>query len=476
MNKITIHLLITIFILWGSNAWAQSSAVTQISYCVDPSWAPYESIINNQHEGISKEYLDIISQKSSLSFNLVPTIDWNQTLQFTKTGKCQIVPMLNRSPERDKFLIFSDVYFRAPNALYGHYDQTMVGNLASITKQSVAVVFGYRMHHYLVKTYPEMNVITVKNEHEGLQKVEAKELDYFFGSYHSANKIIQERSLSNLRIVGIAELEDDLRIGINKNSAHLLPQLNQAISELTEQDHHKVFAYFKAMNFVHKTDYTLVLGLALFFTTLFIILYIGYSRSIRFNQTLAIKNSALKKLHTQLDAKNKQLAELAIRDPLTKLYNRAHLAEMINQQIKLKNRYNTHSCLIMIDIDDFKQVNDKHGHKLGDDILKGLSAVLIQCARNSDIVARWGGEEFVLLCPETDIDEAVLLAKRFQKALSEINNDALPNVTCSIGIAELHAKDSADEWFILADSAMYQAKAQGKDSISTLENTNDIRT
>lgn len=368
------------------------------------------------------------------------------------------------------------MYFRAPNALYGHYDQTMVGNLSSISTQSVAVVFDYRLYHYLKNTFPKMNIISVRNEYEGLQKVEAKEIDYFVGSYYSANKIIQELSLSKLRIVGIAELEDNLRIGLTKDSAYLLPQLNKAIHELTEQDHQKVFTYFKAMNFIHKTDYTLLIGLATFFSTLFIILYIGYSRSVRFNQTLASKNSALKKLHTQLDAKNKQLAELAIRDPLTLLYNRSHLAEMINQQIKLKDRYSTPSCLIMIDIDDFKQVNDSLGHKIGDDILKSLSAVLIQCARNSDIVARWGGEEFVLLCPETDIDEAVLLAKRFQKALSEVDNDALPNVTCSIGIAELHAKDSADEWFISADNAMYQAKEQGKDSISTLENTKNNRT
>jgi diguanylate cyclase (GGDEF)-like protein len=476
LNKNTTQRLFIIFILWASNAWAQSADVIKINYCVDPAWAPYESIKNNQHEGISKEYLNIISQKSSFSFNLIPTNDWQQTIQFVQENKCQLLAMLNQSPERNEYLRFTDVYFRAPNALYGHYDQNMVGNLSSITTQSVAVVFDYRMYHYLKNTFPKMNIVSVKNEYEGLTKVEEKEIDYFVGSYYSANKIIQESSLSKLRIVGIAELEDNLRIGVNKDSAYLLPQLNQAISKFTEQDHQKVFTYFKAMNFIHKTDYTLLIFLALVFGTLFIILYSGYSRSIRFNKALASKNHTLKKLHTQLDVKNKQLAELAIRDPLTMLYNRAHLAEMINQQIKLKDRYNTSSCLIMIDIDDFKQVNDQLGHKLGDDILKSLSAVLIHCARNSDIVARWGGEEFVLLCPETDIDEAVRLAKRFQKALSEINHDALPKVTCSIGIAELHAKDSADEWFISADNAMYQAKEQGKDSISTLENANDIRT
>ena len=461
---------------WESVAWAQSSEVTKVQYCVDPNWAPYESITNGQHQGISKEYLDIISQHSSLSFQLVPTTNWKQTLQFVKEDKCQFIAMLNQSPKRDKFLTFSDVYFRAPNALYGHYDQPMVGNLSSITTQSVAVVVDYRLHHYLQRTFPKMNFIAVQSEKEGLQKVEAKEIDYFAGSYYSANKIIQDFSLSKLRMVGIAELEDNLRIGVNKHSDHLLSELNQAISKITVQEHQTVFAYLKATNFVRITDYTLLIGLTSFFSVLFIILYTGYSRSVRSSQALATKNITLKKLHAQLDIKNKQLAELSIRDPLTMLYNRSHLAEMINQQIKLKDRYNTRSCLIMIDIDDFKQVNDTLGHKVGDDILKNLSEVLIKCARNSDIVARWGGEEFVLLCPETDINEAILLAKRFQQALKEIKSDACPKVTCSIGIAELHTKDSADEWFISADNAMYQAKAQGKDSISTLDNGSELRT
>ncbi|MDO6444586.1 diguanylate cyclase [Colwellia sp. 1_MG-2023] len=474
MYKNTIHLLLIILMLWGSVAFAQSSKLTKVKYCVDPNWAPYESIINDQHQGISKEYLDIISQYTSFSFALVPTTDWKQTLHFAKEDQCQFIAMLNQSPERDKFLTFSDVYFHAPNALYAHYDQPLIGNLSSITSQSIAVVMDYRLYHYLKKTFPNMNVVAVNSELEGLKKVEAKEIDYYVGSYYSANKIIQDASFSKLRIVGISEYEDKLRIGVNKQSEYLLPELNQAISKITVQEHQKVFDYLKATNFVRITDYTLLIGLTSFFSILFIILYFGYSRSVRYSQTLADKNISLKKLHTQLDVKNKQLAELSIRDPLTMLYNRSHLAEMINQQIKLKDRYNTRSCLIMIDIDDFKKVNDTLGHKVGDDILKTLSNVLLKCARNSDIVARWGGEEFVLLCPETDLDEAVLLAKRFQQALKEIKSDACPKVTCSIGIAELHSKDSADEWFISADNAMYQAKAQGKDSISTLNNTHDI--
>ena len=457
-------------LIFVQSAWSQSSDAVAVNYCIDPNWAPYESTQNDQHIGISKQYFNLIEQKTSLTFNLIETKDWQQSLAFVKSGQCQLLPMLNKSPVRDTFLTFSNIYFRAPNALYGHYDQKMLGNLSAISTQTVAVVAQYRMFGYLNDNYPNMNIIAVKNEEEGLTRVENKEIDYFVGSFYSANKIIQDAFLTNLRIVGIAEVEDNLRIGVNKQSEYLLPYLNEAIAKLTEQDHQQVFSYFKVLNTVKHTDYTFAIRIAIFGGIIIFILLIGYRRSLHYSNKLVTKNSVLKKLHHQLDEKNQLLAELAIRDPLTNLYNRSHLSEVISQQINLKNRYNKNACLLMIDIDNFKTINDTLGHSLGDDILKYFAMVLTECAREVDIVARWGGEEFVLLCPETEMPDALRIAERFQQSLIEFKNDNYPNVTCSIGIAALSGESTADEWFILADNAMYKAKAQGKNSIFSLPN------
>lgn len=448
---------------------ATNTSTIVVNYCSDPAWAPYESIENGSHIGFAKEYLDLIERYSQLTFNLVPTTDWHQALAFVKQGKCQMLPMLNQSPEREKFLKFSDVYFRAPNTIYAHYNQPMIGNLASIDTQTVAVVSGYRMHNYVKNNFPNMQLIAVENEQEGLNKVDNQTVDYFVGSFFAANKLIKENALTNLRIVGIAELEDHLRVGVNYQSTFLLPHINKAIEQITPQNHSNVFSYLNKMNLVTHTDYSIAIksGIAFFFTIF--VLTIFYLRSIKHANTLTDKNIALEKLHVQLDEKNKQLEELAIRDPLTNLYNRSHLSEVINQQIKLKGRYSTSACLLMIDIDDFKQFNDLYGHKTGDDVLQQVSYVLIQCARESDIAARWGGEEFILLCPQTSIDDANLLAQRFQQELTTLKTERFPAVTCSIGIAELASDNNADEWFTAADSAMYQAKSQGKDSIFTLK-------
>ncbi len=469
IKTISITLILLSALAFSAKARLENTAIINVSYCVDPDWAPYESIKNNQHIGISKLYLNLIEQLSPLRFTLVATKNWAQTLTFIKTGQCQLIPMLNSSKKREEYLTFSEAYFRAPNALYSHYDQAIIGNFSSITSQTVAVVNGYRLHHYLIQNFPDMQVVTVNNEQAGLLKVANQEVDYFVGSFYSANKIIQQHSLAQLRITGIAELVDNLKMGVAHNHRKLLPYINQAIAQITTEQHNNIFSYVKMSDLVKQTDYGVVFRTALTLSFIILILLTAYIRTLKYNKQLAEKNHRLKQLSQELDQKNRKLAEISIRDPLTQLYNRSHLAEIIEQQIRLKHRYSTNACLLMIDIDDFKLINDKYGHQAGDEILQHFANILTHCARDSDIVARWGGEEFVLLCPETEPTEATAIAKRFQQALIDAHNHQFPEVTCSIGIAELESTSSAEQWFVSADNAMYYAKGKGKNTVHCID-------
>lgn len=451
------------------NGFASAENSQVIRYCADPNWAPYESIEDGQHIGIAKEYLNLIEQNSNFVFQLVETTSWRQAIENVKSNKCQMLPMLNASPQREQFLSFSNVYFRAPNALYAHYDRPLIGNLTSIQNEKVAVVESYRMHNFLTDNYHGMTIVAVDNEEQGLAKVQNGEIDFFVGSFHSTNKIIQNNEFRHIRIVGIAELEDNLRIGVNDQNKHLLPALNSAISKITPEQHARIFSYLKQKSLITKTDYSLVIQAIAISVIIVFLLAIAYFRSVKNAATLAEKNTALELLHQQLDEKNKLLAEAAIKDSLTGLYNRNHFNEIIEQQIKLKDRYGNAACLLMIDIDDFKKINDSLGHSVGDEVLKQFAFILSSCAREADMVARWGGEEFVMLCPETKLSDAKTIATRFQKQLKELKTDAIPKVTCSIGIALLQKEESADAWFVAADSAMYHAKQQGKNTVYTIE-------
>lgn len=437
----------------------------QLTYCVDPNWAPYESIVDGQHIGISKQYLKIIEKKLNINFTFLPTVTWQQALLAIKNEECHFTPMLNHSPERAKNMAFSNIYFRAPNAIYAHLKLGLVGGLTSLTNESIAVVKGYRMTDHLKTNFPQLNLIEVASETEGLIKVNDHQVDLFIGSFYSSNLLINDLALSNIRIVGIAELEDLLRVAVSLNYQYLIPKVNKTLAERTDQDHENVFQALAASKVISRVDYTLAWQIAV--GGLFLLLLLGtrYYYAITQRKALAVKNIALERLHVALEKKNTLLAELATRDHLTGLFNRNYLSEQIDDCIKLKSRYQIPCCMLLIDIDDFKQVNDKYGHQVGDQILIAISNSMKECARETDTNARWGGEEFVILCPSTALNDALNLANRFQEIILNVDFEQVKNITCSIGVAELGQNESEAQWFSNADKAMYQAKENGKNQI-----------
>ena len=154
--------------------------------------------------------------------------------------------------------------------------------------------------------------------------------------------------------------------------------------------------------------------------------------------------------------------EMAITDYLTGLYNRRHFLELVQNEIRRAERYGHPVSLAMIDIDDFKKFNDQHGHLAGDQALKGLAEKMKENCRKVDILARFGGEEFVILMPETDLKGAMALANRLREGVEK----ALP-ITISIGIASSETCKvlTLEELLKRADFAMYQAKGSGKNKV-----------
>ncbi len=168
--------------------------------------------------------------------------------------------------------------------------------------------------------------------------------------------------------------------------------------------------------------------------------------------------------------KNKmQLVEQAFKDTLTGLYNRRFFDKTLDDEIQRAQRYNRDLSLIMIDIDHFKKFNDTYGHQKGDDVLHTVASILIENSRNSDIVARYGGEEMSIILPETPVDKAALVGEKIRSKV-EANTDRREGVkiTISIGVAGLNAKNkNAEEIISSADAALYTAKNEGRNRVCT---------
>jgi diguanylate cyclase (GGDEF)-like protein len=164
----------------------------------------------------------------------------------------------------------------------------------------------------------------------------------------------------------------------------------------------------------------------------------------------------------------KQAVEKAYNDPLTGLNNRAAFDKSIEQEIDLAIRHDHTLSLMMLDLDRFKQINDNYGHIVGDAVLKSFADCIMECMRRSDIVFRYGGEEFVILLRNTQVAGAQLLAERMRKNVEnmkfEYNNVKL-NISVSIGLAELKEGDDRLKLVERADALLYKAKESGRNKV-----------
>lgn len=166
-------------------------------------------------------------------------------------------------------------------------------------------------------------------------------------------------------------------------------------------------------------------------------------------------------LHREIE-KNEFLAE---KDALTKVYNRYKFESMLNQEIQRSNRYHTKLSLIIADVDHFKEVNDTYGHNIGDEILAKVAMLIQGKIRETDILARWGGEEFVILLPETDEAGAQQLAEKLRKLIELHAFTSVSTMTSSFGVCQYSGNATEKEFIYKADTALYQAKKLGRNRV-----------
>jgi len=206
---------------------------------------------------------------------------------------------------------------------------------------------------------------------------------------------------------------------------------------------------------------------SLFFILLSVyILYTSYSallsKILALNASLEKANSDLELKVEQrtedLNNKNKILETLSITDSLTQINNRAKIDEILRYEFDQSRRYNKQLSVVLIDIDHFKDVNDNYGHLVGDEVLIAIAKQLKGLVRSTDTLGRWGGEEFMVVCPSTDIASAATMAEKARLSLSQYHFDIVGSVTASFGVSTLSADDDIISFLARTDKALYQAK------------------
>ena len=258
---------------------------------------------------------------------------------------------------------------------------------------------------------------------------------------------IKKEGWFNLKIAGqLPDYSNKLRIGIVGKDLVLQDILNKGISTISGQDRGSIVNKHVSINVQTVPDYSLALKIA---ATLIVVTGVG-----------ALWVFQLKK-------HNKELAKISQTDALTSLPNRLKLNTVLDAEYLRAMRNWRPLSVIILDLDNFKLVNDELGHMTGDKVLKDVASILKTSIRAIDIPGRWGGEEFLIICPETDIEGAKLVAGRIIHKVREFAFSSNRKQTISAGIASLTEDDTIETMLTRADKSLYAAKSNGRDQFSS---------
>ncbi len=192
-----------------------------------------------------------------------------------------------------------------------------------------------------------------------------------------------------------------------------------------------------------------------------------YSIAVDITDMKEVQNR-LAEAHAELAINNRKLAEAAITDMLTQLNNRLKLEIEFEREMERCERYNISMSIILIDLDNFKAVNDNFGHPVGDVVLIESAKRFKKSIRGNDILGRWGGEEFMVICPETNLEAGLLVAEKLRSTLADSDFPVVGPVTGSFGLAHFQKGDTIKELISRSDQALYTAKSDGRNCVRKL--------
>ncbi len=196
--------------------------------------------------------------------------------------------------------------------------------------------------------------------------------------------------------------------------------------------------------------------------------FIGFIAALLVAVILVVRSYArLRAVNRQLLVARKEAEELSLRDSLTGLLNRRAFMPLVEYELQRRNRFGSVASLMVADIDHFKRVNDTYGHDTGDVVLQEVAKAIQGAIRGTDTLARWGGEEFIVLLPDTDEQSGFVLAEKIRRSVAELRFRSCPSVTISVGLSQHGPNEGFLDWFRETDGALYRAKESGRNMTVT---------
>jgi polar amino acid transport system substrate-binding protein len=468
VKRLYSFFLVLLFV--SSGLWAQTNIQLtpeeldylnrkgEVSFCIDPHWLPFEAVDENEVQGMTSDFIKLFEEKLHIPFVFVPTGTWGESQMLVREGKVDLLPLVSENEERLTYINFTKPYLRYTVAIFTREDEPFISNLNQLRDKKIGIVENNSIWIYVGQNYPGISFLNVENVQDGLLSVSSGEIDAYLEALPVASYHIRLIGLTNLKVAGHLQIQKELRIGVSKNSAELKPIMDKLIWSLSPEEINDIYETWISLRYEKHVDYSLLwkIALGIGVIAIFIILWI---------RKLSLLNKKLSEAHNELTVKNEELLQISIIDRLTRIFNRMKLEDALAEEIERGERYGRVFSVIIIDIDHFKSVNDTFGHNVGDTVLKEFSKILMENIRKTDTLGRWGGEEFLIVCPETMLDNARLLAENLREKVSVFTFTEVKNKTGSFGVAQYKKGETLEQLVARADEALYKAKTGGRNRV-----------
>lgn len=417
---------------------------------------------NKKPEGISIDIANIISKKLNIDIELQVVDSFEEALNFIKEHKADIlIGIPNNYSFMDEYNLYmtksyiSSPIFKIENKLTVNADE--YNKILALPKKYL-----YDLD-ISIENIDSSKIIYYDNIEDCINAVNKGTADYTYGDLYSIESNTREKYYKNISVIYKNKLNNDLCIGLsNNNDVLLLRIINKVINSISAEELNTIVykntLYTKNKITLQSFIYSNYIEVMIFIISILVI--------------TSLSTYIIMKI--RLQNKNKQnslLKEKSETDSLTGIFNRGACKELVSNYIENKSN-DLYGAFFIIDIDNFKGVNDNLGHKIGDDVLKDLADNLKRLFRKSDIVGRWGGDEFIVFMKDLDFSNLHVASKIATNLCNTMNktvtyNDISQNISLSIGIVFTKDNINFTELYQKADEILYTVKENGKNGFST---------
>ena len=319
-----------------------------ITMCVDPDWEPFEILDKNgKHVGIAADIIKLITSKLGIEIKIIPTKTWEESIEFSKAKKCDILSFLNQTPQRESWLTFTEPIFQDPNVIIARNEFPQIKDLSLLENKTIAIPSNTAMYEYFQKDFPNLQIIPVSTEAEAFSLVENNKVDLTIRSLIIAAYSIKKENLFNLKIVAQPlKYKNMLRMGIIKDEPILRDILNKAIKKITKEEQEEIISRHVSIKIPDNNENFMTFVYIMIFILFIIAIILLWNYQLRKRIAEEIKKNLLQQELMFQQNKKAELGNLIgnishqWRDSLTKIgYINLNIRARILQKKEISNKF-----------------------------------------------------------------------------------------------------------------------------------------